>query len=65
MVAVMDLDTNRVRDLLDQRDLIDSELQALFTGTKEKKTIRCGNCQQEGHTARTCGQPKKGETGKV
>jgi hypothetical protein len=54
----MDLDTNRVRELLDQRDEIDKELQALITGTKERKPQKCGNCGEEGHTARSCDKPK-------
>lgn len=53
----MDLDTNRIRELLDKRDEIDSELQSLFTTGRERKPIKCSLCQGENHTARTC--PKK------
>jgi hypothetical protein len=49
----MDIDTNRARELLNKRDEIDAELAALFGGNS-KKPIRCGHCQQEGHTARSC-----------
>ena len=50
----MDIDVNRIRDLLNKREEIDQELLALFTGTKERKPQRCSVCQQEGHSARTC-----------
>jgi hypothetical protein len=49
----MDIDTQRIRDLLDQRDKIDAELAAALSG-QTKKAIKCGHCQEEGHTARTC-----------
>lgn len=55
----MDIDTNRARELLNRRDEIDAELAALFAGQQTqqtKKPIKCGNCQQEGHSARTCPQ---------
>lgn len=47
---------NRVRELLAQRDKIDAELQALFTGTppKEKRTSTCSHCGEVGHNARGC-----------
>jgi len=48
----MEIDTARIRDLLDKRDQIDAELAAAFVGTK--KPIKCGQCGEEGHTARTC-----------
>jgi hypothetical protein len=50
----MEIDTARARALLDKRDEIDAELASLFAGTSVKKPIKCGNCQQEGHSARTC-----------
>lgn len=53
----MDLDTQRIRDLLDKRDDIDAELQIIFGGTKERKPSSCGSCGESGHTARSC--PKK------
>lgn len=52
-----DIDTARVRELLDQRDAIDRELLAIFSGQAAKKPIRCGECSEEGHSARTC--PKR------
>ena len=52
----MEFDTTRIRQLLDKRDEIDVELTALFQGQQTRKTIKCGTCQQEGHTARTCPQ---------
>jgi hypothetical protein len=50
----VDIDTNRVRELLNKRDEIDAELAGIFTGILPKKTLRCGACHEEGHTARTC-----------
>ena len=52
----MEINTAKVRDLLDKRDEIDAELAALFAGTSTKKPITCGACQQPGHSARTCPQ---------
>lgn len=48
------MDTNRIRELCDKRDAIDEELRQLFTGTKERKPGKCGNCGLENHTARNC-----------
>ena len=55
----MDLDTSKIRELLDARDKIDEELAALVTGTKERKPQSCSKCGEVGHSARTC--PKKGD----
>jgi hypothetical protein len=48
----MDIDTQRIRSLLDKRDAIDEELKAALAG--EKKSITCSACNQQGHTARSC-----------
>ncbi len=53
----MDIDTQRIRELLSKRDEIDAELASAFNGTAHKKTIKCGTCSEEGHSARTC--PKR------
>jgi hypothetical protein len=50
--TLMDIDTQRVRELLDKRDQIDTELAAIFSGTK--KQVTCSKCGTAGHTARTC-----------
>jgi len=68
----------QVRTLLAQREDLDKQIAALRTeiegevstlfgtakpkanGAKSKK--HCGNCGQEGHTTRTCKQPKRTET---
>jgi len=51
------MDTQRIRQLLDQRDAIDRELTQLITGNAapaNKKAVRCSSCGEEGHTARNC-----------
>ena len=52
----MDINTTRIRELLDKRDEIDTELAAIFAGQGVKKTITCSLCKTEGHTARSCPQ---------
>lgn len=52
----MDIDTTRVRALLDQRDALDEQIMALVAGNVAKKEITCSKCKQQGHTARTCPQ---------
>ena len=52
----MDFDTQRIRELLNKRDEIDAELAGIFAGIAPKKAIKCGHCQLDGHTARTCPQ---------
>lgn len=48
--------------LLKQREDIDSQLAMLgySEGSRapEAKARKCGNCAKEGHSARTCTQPK-------
>lgn len=56
----MDIDTFRIRELLDKRDAIDQELATLFAGNAPKKQIKCGHCHEEGHSARSC--PTRGAT---
>jgi hypothetical protein len=49
------MDIERMKELIAQREAIDAELISIVGGTpKERKTIRCSLCSQEGHTARTC-----------
>ena len=50
------MDTARLRELLDDRDKIDLEIRELVNGngTKERKQNKCGHCQAEGHSVRTC-----------
>jgi hypothetical protein len=51
----MEIDTARVRELLDKRDAIDAELAAIFLG-KERKPLTCSICGGTDHTARKCPQ---------
>jgi hypothetical protein len=51
----MEIDIERAKELITQREEIDAELTALFTGEKKKRSPqRCGTCDKEGHTARNC-----------
>ena len=51
----MEIDIERAKELIAQREEIDTELAALFTGEKNKRSPqKCGTCDKEGHTARTC-----------
>ena len=51
----------RIKELIDQKEAIDGELSELIGGGEMKrKTIRCGHCGAEGHSARSC--PQKMET---
>lgn len=55
----MDIDTRiaRVKDLIARREDIDAELSAaLGVTSKARKPQRCSNCNEEGHSARTCPQ---------
>ena len=52
------IDTVRVRELLDKRDEIDRELASIFTIGKIRAPQKCGNCGEEGHSARTCTKTK-------
>lgn len=56
------MDTNRLRELLDQRDDIDREIHSLVAGTavtpNVKRAVTCSLCGETGHTARVC--PQKG-----
>ena len=53
------MDTNRIRQLLDQRDELDRELASAVNGatnstSNTRKPASCSKCGEEGHTARTC-----------
>ncbi|PIT02753.1 hypothetical protein TSA1_19840 [Bradyrhizobium nitroreducens] len=55
----MDIDTQiaRVKDLIAKREEIDTELSSILGVTpKARKPQRCSNCNEEGHSARTCPQ---------
>lgn len=54
----MEIDTQKIRALIDKRDDIDRELSELLTNTRERKPQSCGTCSQPGHSSRTC--PNKG-----
>jgi hypothetical protein len=50
------MDTQKLRELLDQRDAIDAEITGIVTGGEKKTRApqKCGHCGSEGHSARTC-----------
>lgn len=51
------MDTQKLRELLDQRDHIDNEIANMVTGNgakKERKPLTCSACGSDQHTARTC-----------
>jgi hypothetical protein len=51
----MEIDIERAKDLIAQREEIDAELAGLFTGDKKKRSPqKCSSCDKEGHTARNC-----------
>ena len=54
-VVRMDLDVERVKDLIAKREEIDVELASLFGGKQApRRALKCSLCNSEGHTARTC-----------
>ena len=53
----MDIDTGRIRALLDKRDEIDAELKDIFNGGRERKPQKCGRCGDATHNVRNCPQP--------
>jgi hypothetical protein len=58
-VIALDIDTQiaRVKDLIGKREEIDAELSTMLGVTaKARKPQRCSNCNEEGHSARTCPQ---------
>ena len=50
------MDSQKLRDLLDQRDAIDRQIVEVVGGkeVKERKPQSCGKCGEQGHSARTC-----------
>jgi hypothetical protein len=62
----MDIDSKiaHIKELIQKREDIDSELATIFGITlKPKKTLRCSRCGEEGHNAKTCPtQPQQSQT---
>ena len=52
------MDTQKLRELCDQRDAIDTEIAQIVTGItkKDRKSLTCSKCGSPDHTARTCPQ---------
>ena len=51
----MELDIDRAKELIAERERIDAELLSIFSGEKKKRAPqKCGKCGSEDHTARTC-----------
>lgn len=42
------------RDLIQKREELDEQLATLLSGELKKKPVKCSNCGETGHTARTC-----------
>ena len=55
----MDINIERVKELIAKREEIDAELVAMFNGGKDRKPQRCSKCGSDQHNARSC--PEKGE----
>lgn len=56
----MEYDILRAKELIAQREDIDTELKAIFSGAEKsasRKPQKCGTCGEEGHSTRTC--PKR------
>jgi hypothetical protein len=56
---VIELDERllRIKDLIETKQRVDTELEELIGGSVEKKKRspqKCSTCDQEGHTARNC-----------
>lgn len=52
---MLDTKIARVKELISQKEAVDTELATLLGG-EVKKTITCSKCQAQGHTARSCPQ---------
>jgi Zinc knuckle len=52
----MDDKLARIRDLIDQKEKIDAELESILGGPlpKMRKPQTCSKCGEQGHTARSC-----------
>jgi hypothetical protein len=56
---VIELDERlmRIKDLIETKERVDTELEGLIGGPSERRKRapqKCSNCEQEGHTARSC-----------
>ncbi len=54
----MDARLRRIKELIEQKEAIDTELESLIGGAPVhlKRPPRCTRCKAEGHTVRTCPQ---------
>jgi hypothetical protein len=56
-VIELDERLTRIKDLIEAKERVDTELEELIGGSLEKRKRspqKCSNCEQEGHTARNC-----------
>lgn len=56
----MDYDIAKAKELIEQREEIDRQLAALFSGGKARSGHKCSKCGKEGHSARTCTEKETG-----
>jgi hypothetical protein len=59
----MDARLTRIKELIEQKQAIDTELEGLIAGApvKARKPRTCKHCGQEGHTPRACPTKSSGE----
>ena len=54
----MDIDIDRAKELIAEREKIDEELRGIFNG-KQRKSAACSICGSAEHTARNCPEKNK------
>ena len=62
----MDARLQRIKDLIEQKEQVDAELESLIGGAplKQSKTRACSICGGSDHNSRSCPTKKGGEDGR-